>query len=375
MTDLDVEQRLTLYIGTYTDQPSPQSLVSESLVSEGIYRATLLPATGAVRVEGVAARMDNPTFLIVRGDRAYAIGEVGEHEGQPGGFVAAFAIDPVSGDLRPINEQSSGGDGPAYVSTDATARVALVANYVGGSVASLPISAAGALGPPAQIVRHAMPNDGPGPVADRQDAPHAHCIIPDRNNRYAFAADLGADRIYQYALDPAAGQISAEPVHFYDVPPGSGPRHLAFHPSGRWLYVTGELNSTLIVYSYDANDGLLREPRAIPLLPPGWEGENTASEVALSPDGRFIFAGNRGYDAITVLRVHDDSGTVTLAGQYPTGGSFPRHFALDPSGEWLVVANQKSDMLTTFRFDRASGVLEWTGQTAEVPAPVCVAFR
>ncbi len=164
-------------------------------------------------------------------------------------------------------------------------------------------------------------------------------------------------------------------MHLYDVPPGTGPRHLAFHPSGRWLYVTGELNSTLLVYAYEANDGLLREPQALALLPSGWVGENTASEVALSPDGRFIYAGNRGYDSIAVFRVHDDSGTVTLAGQYPTGGSFPRHFALDPSGEWLVVAHQKSDTLTTFRVDRESGVLEWTGQTAQVAAPVCVAFR
>ncbi len=364
------EQVLTLYVGTYTNQPSPQGLTGE-----GIYRAVLLPASGAVRVEGVAARMTNPTFLVVRGDRVYTLSEVGEHDGEPGGVVAALAIDPATGDLSALSQESSGGAGPAYVTTDATARVALVANYVGGSVASLPISAGGLLDAPSQVVAHSMPHEGPGPVADRQDAPHAHCIIPDHNNRFAFAADLGADRIYQYALDPSNGRISAEPVNVYDVFPGTGPRHLAFHPSGRWLYVTGELNSTLLVYVYDANEGLLREPNALALLPAGWEGENTASEVAVSADGRFIYAGNRGYDAITVFRVDDESGTVTLVAQCPTGGSFPRHFALDPSGQWLVVANQKSDTLTTFRVDPASGVPEWTGQSAQVPAPVCVAFR
>ncbi len=368
--DWDEEQALTLYVGTYTNQPSPQGRVGE-----GIYRAKLLPASGAIRVEGVAAVATNPTFLVVRGDRIYAIGEVMSHDDEDGGTVAAFAVDPATGDLHLINQQSSGGAGPAYVTTDATNRVALVANYVAGSVASLPIGAGGALEPPSQVVQHTMPQDGPGAVADRQDAPHAHSIIPDHNNRFAFAADLGADRIFEYTLDPVAGSISAEPVHVYDVAPGSGPRHLAFHPSGRWLYVICELNATLIIYSYEANDGLLREPKTISLLPPDWQGENTASEVACSPDGRFIFAANRGYDAITVLRVHDDSGTVTLAGQYPTGGSFPRHFALDPSGQWLVAANQKSDTLTTFRFDSESGVLEWTGQSAQVPAPVCVAFR
>lgn len=368
--DWDAQQPLTLYVGTYTNQPSPQGRVGE-----GIYRATLLPASGALRLEGVAATAVNPTFLVVRADRIYAISEVGEHNGQPGGAVMSFAIDPDTGDLALLNEQSSGGNGPAYITTDATTRVALVANYVAGSVASLPIGAEGVIKPPSQVAAHSMPHPGPGPVTDRQDAPHAHCIIPDNNNRFAFAADLGADRIHQYALDPVAGQISAEPVQIYDVFPGTGPRHLAFHPSGRWLYVIGELSSTLVVYAYDANDGLLREPKALSLLPEGWEGENTASEVACTADGRLILAGNRGYDAITVLRVHGDSGTVTIAGQYPTGGSFPRHFALDPSGQWLVVANQKSDTLTTFRLDRENGVLEWTGQSLQVPVPVCVAFR
>jgi 6-phosphogluconolactonase len=364
------EQALTLYVGTYTDQPSPQGRSGE-----GIYRVSLLPASGALRLEGIAARMVNPTFLVVRGERVYAIGEVNEHAGASGGAVSALTIDPVTGDLHLINEQSSGGAGPAYITTDATVRVALVANYGAGSVASLPIGPEGALEPATQVVAHAMPQEGPGPVAERQDAPHAHCIIPDRNNRFAFATDLGADRIYQYALDPLAGLISSEPVHRYDVFPGSGPRHLAFHPSGRWLYVTGELSSTLIVYAYEGNDGLLREPNQLSLLPPGWTGENTASEVALSPDGRFVYAASRGFDGITAFRVHDDSGTVTLVGEYPTGGSFPRHFALDPSGQWLVVANQKSDNLASFRVDPENGGLEWTGQAVEVPSPVCVAFR
>jgi 6-phosphogluconolactonase len=358
------EQALTLYVGTYTDQPGPSGERSE-----GIYRATLLPASGALRIEGSAAAMDNPTFLTPAGGRLYAIGEAGG-----GGKVAAFAVDPATGELRLINEQPAGGDGTCYVSTDASGRVALVANYVGGSVAALPIGEGGAVGPATVVAQHAMPGEGAGPVADRQDAPHAHCIIPDRNNRFAFAADLGADRIYQYALDPQAGRIGEQPVMVYDVFPGSGPRHLAFHPSGRWLYVTGELSSTLIVYAYEQNDGLLREPKEMSLLPAGWQGENTASEVAVSPDGQFVYAGNRGHDSITVFRVNDDSGTVTLAQHCPTGGSFPRHFAIDPGGDWLVAANQKSGTLTSFRIDKASGVPEWTGQSAEVPAPVCVVF-
>lgn len=362
--DWNEEQALTLYIGTYTDQPA-----ASGKTAEGIYRATLLPAGGALRIEGLAARMDNPTFLTVRGNRVYAIGETGD-----GGKVAAFAVDPATEDLRLINEQPAGGDGACYISTDASGRVALVAHYVGGSVASLPIAEGGALEPPSPVIRQAMPGEGPGPVADRQDAPHPHCIVPDRNNRFAFATDLGADRIYQYALDPVSGRIGETPVMIYDVFPGSGPRHLAFHPSGRWLYVTGELSSTLIVYAYEQNDGLLREPKEMSLLPAEWEGENTASEVSVSPDGQFVYAGNRGYDSITVFRVNDDSGTVTLAHHCPTGGSFPRHFAIDPGGDWLVAANQKSGTLTTFRIDKASGALEWTGQSAELPAPVCVAF-
>lgn len=364
------DKPLTFYVGTYTNQPSPQGRTGE-----GIYRATLFPASGALRVEGVAARMTNPTFLVLRGDRMYAIGEVGEHDGVPGGVAAALAIDPITGGLRPINQQPSGGAGPAFITTDATARVALVANYAGGSVASLPIGPDGALQPPSQVVAPPMPHAGPGPVPDRQDAPHAHSIVPDRNNRFAFEADLGADRIYQYALDPVAGRISAEPVKTYDVFPGTGPRHIAFHPSGRWAYLIGELSSTLVIYSYDASKGLLGEPRALSLLPIGWEGFNKSAEVVLSPDGRFIYASNRGHDSIMVLQVNNDSGAVTLTGQYPSGGSFPRHFTLDPSGRWLVVANMHSDNLTTFRVDPESGRLAWTGQSVQVPVPVCVVFR
>jgi 6-phosphogluconolactonase len=138
--------------------------------------------------------------------------------------------------------------------------------------------------------------------------------------------------------------------------------------------VTGELSSTLIVYAYEQNDGLLREPKEMSLLPADWRGENTAAEVVVSPDGQFVYAANRGYDSITVFRINDDSGTVTLAHHCPTGGSFPRHFAIDPGGDWLVAANQKSGTLTSFRIDKASGAPEWTGQSAEVPAPVCVVF-
>ena len=363
------DQALTLYIGTYTNEPTPSGAQSE-----GIYRATLLPASGAIRIEGVAAALQNPTFLTLKGGRAYAIGEGETGPGQTGSIAAAFAINHETGDLDLINQQPTGGDGACYISTDASARMALVAHYSAGTVASLPIGPEGALEPLSQLARHAMPGEGAGPVADRQDAPHAHCIIPDRNNRFAFAADLGADRIYQYALDPVAGKISEQPAVIYDAPAGSGPRHLAFHPSGRWLYVTGELSSTLLIYEYAENDGLLREPREMALLPDDFAGENTASEVAVSPDGQFIYAANRGYDSITVFRVSDDTGAITLAAHCPTGGSFPRHFAMDPRGDWLVAANQKGHTLTTFRIDKASGLLEWTGHSVEVPAPVCVAF-
>lgn len=351
------------YIGTYTTE-APRT----GDVSQGIYRANL-HADGTLSLEGPVAKVENPTFLAVStdGSRLYALGEVTEHNGAEGGVISAFAVE--DGRLGLLNEQSSGGSGPAHISLDRTGRMLLVANYGSGSVASLPIADDGSLEAPSQVIQHR----GRGPVSDRQDGPHAHCIIADPENRYALTADLGIDEVRVYRLDLKNGRLEAEPAFVLKTPPGAGPRHLAFSPGGRTLYVSAELSSELLVYEYDPAKGSLHILQQMSTLPKGWEGENTVSEVAVHPSGRFVFVANRGHDSIAVF-LTDPARTLVPGGYFSTGGHFPRHFAIDPTGQWLLVANQKGDNLVSYRVDQEYGELEPVGSELSIPVPVCIKF-
>jgi 6-phosphogluconolactonase len=260
------------------------------------------------------------------------------------------------------------------VSVDRTGRAVLVANYVGGSVALLPTLAGGALGAPSAVVRHAGRGAHP-----RQDAPHAHCIVVDPSGRYAVAADLGIDRVRVYRLDAGAGTLAS--AGEVALPSGAGPRHLAFHPDGRTLYVVNELALTLVAFAWDAGSGTLVERQTVPLLaaPDGMRGsvpraEWTAADVHVHPSGRFVYASVRGPDVLVVLAVDAASGRLAPVQEIATGGRWPRNFALDASGRLLVVANQRSDDLTSFHVDAATGRLTPTGHRATLAAPVCVRF-
>jgi 6-phosphogluconolactonase len=360
-------EAVTVYIGAGTGEAGPGLERSR-----GIYRGRLNAATGELAGIELAAELPQATFLALDGSgrRLYAVSEVGDYGGQESGAVAAFAVDAATGALQPLNVQPSGGSGPAYVSVDRSSRLVLAANYGGGSVACLPVAEDGRLEPPSQVVQH----HGSGPNADRQDAPHAHCIVPDRANRYALAADLGIDRVLVYRLDPEAGTLRAGPVPQIPTRPGAGPRHLAFHPSANILYVSCELDSTVAVYAYDSETGAATEIQALSTLPEGYAGENTTSEVAVAPSGRCVYVANRGQDAIAIFAVDPDAGTLTLTGHQPTGGSVPRHFALDPTGQWLLVANQQGHNVTTLRVDAETGVLQPTGHKAAMSTPMCIRF-
>jgi 6-phosphogluconolactonase len=353
----------SFYIGTYTEEAA-----TTGEPSQGIYRATV-SADGELELEGMVAESENPTFLTLNrdGTRLYALGKKTQTAGREGGRVSAFTVE--RNELRLLSEQSSGGSGPAHLSLDHNGRVLMVANYGSGSVASLPVGVDGRLEPPSQIIQH----QGRGPITDRQDAPHAHCIIPDPQNRFALAADLGTDEVRVYPLEADRGKLAPEPVFVLKTPPGTGPRHLAFGPAGRTLYVSAELSSELLVYEYDSAKGTLHILQQMSTLPKGYEGENTVSEVALHPSGRFVFVANRGHDSIAVF-LTDPARTVVPGGYFSTGGHFPRHFALDPTGEWLIVANQKSDNVPVFKVDQEYGELEPTGKEIRVAAPACIRF-
>lgn len=345
---------LRVFVGTYTGAGS-----------RGIYKVELDASTGAV-VEGpaLAAPSKNPSFLVVHpnGRFLYAVNETGG-----AGAVSAFSVDRDSGALSFLNQQPSGGADPCHLAVDAEGRNVVVANYTSGSVGVLPVASDGSVRP-ATSVRQLT---GSGPNKGRQAGPHAHGVFFDPSKRFLLTADLGSDRILVERYDPATGTSEPGGPGSVSLEPGSGPRHLAWHPSGRALYVLSELLSTVSAFHWNAASGSLSSFQRISSLPSGYSGTNTAAEIAVSPDGRFVYASNRGDDALTVFSA-DAGRKLAFVGRVPTGGRTPRHFAIDPSGRWLIAANQGSSSVVVFRLDPATGVPAPVGAPIAVPEPVCI---
>lgn len=348
---------LTVYVGTYTDG-----------ASRGIYRFVLDPATGAATEPVLAAETKNPSFLALHPTRRflYAVGEVSGFEGKRSGAVSAFAIDARTGDLALLNQQPSEGAGPCHLVVDRAGKNVLVANYGGGTVAVLPIAEDGRLRPASSVRVH----EGSGPNQGRQERPHAHGIYLDPAQRFALSPDLGADRVFVYRYDAAKGSL--EPHGAAPLDPGSGPRHLAFHPGGRFVYVINELLSTVTAFSYDADPGTLTPLQTLSALPEGFAGTSWTAEVDVSPDGRFVYGSNRGHDSLAVFRVDDPGGRLTPAGHVAVGGGYPRHFAIDPSGGLLLAGHQNSGTIALFRLDPATGMPSLVGTVSKVDKPVCL---
>ncbi len=345
-----------VYVGTYT-----------SGRSEGIYVYRFDPSSGALRYAGVARGVSNPSFLALHPRRPFLYA-VSESEEQGG--ASAFAIDPQSGALTRLNQQFSPGGRPCYLSVDATGRLVLAADYHGGTLSVFPIEADGRLGAASDFVRH----QGSSVNRERQEAAHAHCILPDPGNRYALAADLGLDKIMVYELDLAQGKLRPHRRPWVQVKPGAGPRHLTFHPNGRYAYLINELDSTIVAYAYDPAGGILTELQTVPALPAGFTGTSWAADVHVAPSGRTVYGSNRGHDSIAIFAIDEGTGKLTPVGHEPTQGQTPRNFAIDPTGTWLLAANQDSDTIVTFRIDPRSGKLAPAGQVAEAPTPVCLKF-
>ena len=331
-------------------------------------------ATGALAPLSVTSGVDNPTFLALHPGNSclYATSEVfGWNEG----VVTAYRVDPASGTLRYINKQPTQGSIAAHASVDRGGRYLLVANYSHGkpgeapgqAVVALPLREGGGLGAPSCSVAHA----GSGPVAGRQDAPHPHCVLASPDNRFALVTDLGTDSVLSYGFEAASGQLTG-PRHRLSLPPGSGPRHLAFHPDGRVLYVINELNSTVATLSYEPREASLAALQILPALPPGFKGENHCADLHVSADGRFLYGSNRGHDSIAAYAIDPASGHLSPLGHTATGGATPRSFALDPSGRFLLAANQNGDSLTVLGIGERGGMLRATGQGAQVGTPMCV---
>lgn len=347
-----------LYIGTNVAGAQDSSIF--------LYRVNA--STGAfTRLSGQLGGA-SPTYLTLAPNRRflYAVSETQTFRGAPGGGVSSFAIDPHTGGLKLLGQQPSGGGAPCYISLDHSTKAALVANYVGGNVSILPVAADGQLGAPTTDQ-----HTGSGPHKN-QNASHAHCLLPDPANKFAFAVNLGTDQVVGYRLDATAGRLARLPEPAFVARPGAGPRHLTFHPNGRTAYLINELNSTLTTLAYDAAAGHFRELQTVSTLPASYSGDNSCADVHVAPNGLFLYASNRGHNSIAVFAIDSGNGTLVPIQDVDTQGKTPRNFALDPSGRLLLVANQNSNNLVSYRVDAFSGLLTPTGQQATVPSPMFV---
>jgi len=351
-------ESLPVYFGTYTSGKNS---------SKGIYRSVLDTETGELSAPVLAAEAMNPSFIEIHpgGKFLYAVSESGD-----AGTVSAFAIDPDTGNLKLLNSRPSGGSGPCHVNIDRSTKNVLVTNYGSGSVSVIPIAADGSLAEPTGFVQH----EGASVNPQRQNGPHAHSVNLSPDNRFAFVADLGIDKIMIYKLNVDKGTITANDPAFAKVKPGAGPRHFAFGADGRYAYVINEMGGTVTAFSYEPASGTLTEIQSITTLPDDFAGSSSCAEVRVHPSGRFLYGSNRGHDSIAVYRIDPAKGTLTFVEHERADIKTPRNFNIDPTGKFCLVANQDGNSVIVFRIDQKTGALEPTGHKISIGRPVCIRF-
>jgi len=352
-------QNHLVFVGTYTGNGS-----------EGIYTCQLDTSTGELRKISVARNIDNPSYLAIDAERnrLYAVNELLNFGERPGGGLSAFAIQHSSGELSLINQQYSHGGAPCHLTLDDTGRYLFAVNYLGGNIVVIPISEDGALSKPTDVVAHSGSSLHP----ERQQSPHPHSIILDSVNDHVFVPDLGLDKVMHYRFDRENGRLFASQQPWIAAKPGSGPRHMIFHPNRRSAYVINELSSTITAYTYDSNLGTLKPFQNVSTVPEGYAGSNLAADLHVAPNGRSLYGSNRGHDSIAIYSIDQETGSLTYLNSAPTLGKRPRGFAIEPSGTFILVANQDSHNIVTFRIDHDQGTLIPTGHSLHVPSPVCL---
>ncbi len=350
-----------MYVGTYTGHGS-----------DGIYAYRFNPSNGDLKPVGLVAETVNPSFITIDpgGRFLYAVNEVDSFRNKPTGAISIFAIDRESGRLKLLQQISSLGAAPAHMSLDKSSRYLMVANYNGGNVAVFPIKNDGQLGPQSSFIQ----NSGSGVNPDRQAGPHAHAIQVTNDNRFVLVADLGIDKVLIDRFDASTGSLMPTDPGFVNLDPGSGPRHITFSPSGKFVYVLNELTSTITTFSFDAETGKMLLGPYISTLPKNFNGFNKAAEISVDAKGHFLYASNRGDNSIGVFSINSSDGSLMLVEWISSGGKTPRNFEIDPTGKWLLVANQDSDNIVIFLIDQVNGKLIQTSQLSGVSSPVCIRF-
>ncbi len=345
------------YIGTFAE---PSEIV-------GIAILDVNPDTGELTFAGYSEKIEKPTYLALSADgkHLYATIEADRYEGQPGGGAASFLIDR-DGSLSLQSRCPSDGEFPCHISVDHANTVVFVSNYGAGTAAAYPLDPDGSLPPEHRMIRHS----GSGPDPDRQTGPHVHCSVFSPDEQYLCVCDLGLDKVMLYDFAGGKGDMSLAGT--LSVSPGDGPRHIVFNPSGDRAYVLTEMGCQVFVFSYDRSDGSFLPLQTIPTLPPGVSG-SSCSAIRFTPDGHLLMASNRGHDSITVFRVLPDGQLRTIA-HNPTMGRTPRDFNITPNGKFIIAGNQDSNEVRVFSLDAETGLFTFTGCRLEIPQPVCVLF-
>lgn len=353
-----VAQKASMLVGTYTNGKS-----------EGIYLFEFDEKTGEAAQHAIQGGIRNPSFLAMdpQGKFAYAVSEL--NGGGDAGKVFSYQVDPGGRKLIPLNVQSSGGDDPCYLTVDKSGKWLIVGNYSSGSLSVLPILPDGSLGGAVVTLRH----EGSGPNRERQEKPHVHATVLSPDNRFLYVPDLGADKVFIYRFDASTGLLTPAPQAFQVANPGSGPRHFVIAPNGKFAYLVEELTGSVSSYSVDPVEGRLSWIQRLSSLPTGFSGFGGSADIHISPDGRFLYASNRG-DAnnLAIFRIDARNGNLSAAGHQSVLGKKPRNFSLSASGNWLLCANQDSDEIVVFRRNTRTGELTDSGKRISVPSPVCI---
>lgn len=353
------EQRL--FIGTYSRGES---------ISEGIYTCRFDTVSGTLSEPSLAAEADNPSFLAIHPTQRFLFAciETNDFQGKPSGAVSAFKIDRATGKLTLLNQQATGGGAPCHCTVDGTGRFLLVANYLGGNAAVFPINDDGSLAERSCLINHI----GSGPDKGRQEAPHAHSINLSADNRFAYVADLGIDRIMIYRFDSQAGILAPSASDSAALTAGSGPRHFCIHPSGKFAFCNSELTCEVNAFSRDAMSGRLTAIQSISTLPENYTGRKSTAECIVHPSGNFLYVSNRGHDSVAVYQINQNNGTLTMMEIPKSGGKEPRNFFITNDGKWLIAENQNSDNVIVFEIDQKNGRLTQQKSQITVGQPVCI---